>query len=1042
MTGTTSAPIPLTAEALSPYETAVGSRRALVATLLLFICVGAAAVPAPAALCRGDCNGDGRVGINELIRAVSIAGGEGVYRSCAPVDTNGDGEVSIDELMGAVGVALSACAETVSVYRAPELVAPAGPRQTAGPGQTAGPALAGVGVLPNGRTVAPLGAQVSLDTFPLNLAFAKDGNTLLLTNDGWGDEEGERGLQVVDLATRQSTRVEVPHFFGLAVAPGGDRVFVADGDSSKIYALRFENGALVREQNPLASIKGYPTGMAVSPDGSHLYVVGLTDNAFHSIDLATGDAHTADSSVGNFPYTLLLSPDGRRAFVSSWGVNNGTPASELVPPLPPLDPNGDTRSSIAQVDLTDPDAPRLLGYTPIARSLSVDSRTIFGGSHPSAMALSPDGALLYVTATNVDLLVVLDAATMALVAEVPLNTFENGPLPQQLQGFYPNAIAVRPDGRRLYVADAGINAVQVIDVDPAAQTFTPAGFIPVGWFPSALGLGGDGTLYVANAKGAGVGPNGAELIDINDQNFGSTPYYIGRLVKGSLSIIANVDAVDLAAGTGAVRQMNGLAPVDVHWVDAAPATAGEVERGLPLPIEFGSGPSDQIKHVVFILKENRTYDQVFGDLPVGNGDPRLVLFGENITPNHHALAREYAMGDNFFCDGEVSIPGHEWTDQGNTTDFTEKLWPRNYNGNLSSLVVQFGQEGFAKNGYLFEALERQGVSYRVYGETFYYLTRYVAGINGGGTQSLYPIILDAFGGTVGAVLGGIVNLIMLADIPALEATGVKLDVLRTQVWPNIMLEYPANILADRTDAERAQLFLSELQQFEQRGDLPSFIFIWLPNDHTFGAAPNMPTPNSAVADNDDGLGKIIDGLTHSSFWPQMAIFVSEDDAQDAQDHVSAHRTISLAISPYVKRGYISHVHHSNVSMLKTMELLLGVQPLTQYDRAATDMRDYFTSQPDLTPYAALPRQAAVRVNPEPEEAANPYLRQAAELSEDLNLSTYDEAGENLGRVLWLVHAGDQLERSKMLWAQAAVLLVCGMIAAGLVIGRRYASTAG
>jgi len=896
-------------------------------------------------------------------------------------------------------------------------------------------------VLPNGRAVAPTGVQVALDTFPLNLAFANDGASLLLTNDGWGDEEGERGLQVVDLATRQSTRVEVPHFFGLAVAPTGDRVFVADGDTSKINALKFEGGALMREPTPIASINGFPTGMAVSPDGSHLYVVGLTDNAFHSIDLTTGDVHAADTSVGNFPYTVLLSPDGTRAFVSSWGINNGTPPSELVPPLPPLDPNGETRSSIAQVDLTDPNAPRLIGYTPIARSLSIDSRTIFGGSHPSAMALSPDGALLYVTATNVDLLVVLDAATMALVAEVQLNTFESGPVKDQLQGFYPNAIAVRADGRRLYVADAGINAVQVIDVDPAARTFTPAGFIPVGWFPSALTLGSDGTLYVANAKGAGVGPNGGELIDINNQNFGSTPYYIGRLVKGSLSIIEDVDTVDLAASTSTVRQMNGLAPVDVRWVDTTPA-AGEVERGLPLPVEFGSGPSDQIKHVVFILKENRTYDQVFGDVPAGNGDPSLVLFGDAITPNHHALASEFAMGDNFYCDGEVSIPGHEWTDQATTTDFTEKLWPRNYNGTLNSLVVQFGQEGFGKNGYLFEALDRQGVSYRVYGETFYYLTRYVAGMNGGGTQSLYPVILDAFGGTVGAVLGGIVNLIMLADIPALEASGVKLDVLRTQVWPNIMLEYPANILANRTDAERAQLFLSELHQFEQSGELPSFIFIWLPNDHTFGAAPNTPSPNSAVADNDDGLGQIVDGLSHSRFWPQMAIFVSEDDAQDGQDHVSAHRTIGLAISPYVKRGYISHVHHSNVSMLKTMELLLGVEPLTQYDRAATDMRDYFTSEPDLTPYVARPRQVALRMNPEPEEAPNTYLRQAAELSEDLNLSTYDEAGENLGRVLWLVHAGDELERSKAFWAQVAALLVGGMIGAGLLIGRRYAVRTG
>jgi DNA-binding beta-propeller fold protein YncE len=975
------------------------------------------------ALCGGDCNGDGRVTVSELIRAVNLSLGQGVYRLCAPADANADRDVSIDELVAAVDNSLVACPETVSIYRAPETQA------------AAGPLADGDGVLPNGRRVAPAGEQVPLDTFPLNLAFTPDGSQLLITNDGWGNQEGQRGLQLVDLATRRSTRVEVPHYFGLAVAPDGQRVFVSDGDSGSIYALRLQDGILTREPQPLATLTGsYPTGLTLSPDGAHLYVVGLTDNSFHSIDVANGTVHTADTPIGNFPYTVITSADGTRAFVSSWGINNSNPLSELIAPIPPLDPNADTRSSIARVDLSQPEAPHLVGYTPIARSLSIDTMAVFGGSHPSAMALSPDGRFLYVTATNLDLLVVLDAETLALVQEVPLNPFESGPLRDQLQGLYPNALVVRGDGRRVYIADAGINAVQVVDVDPSGPSFTPAGFIPVGWFPSALALR-DGTLYVANAKGAGIGPNGGDLIDINDETFSDTPYYIGRLVKGSLSIIENVDAFDLAGGTTQVQALNGLGPVQVRWADGAPGP-GEVERGNPVPIEFGSGPSDQIKYVVFILKENRTYDQVFGDVPEGNGDPSLLLFGEGVTPNHHALAREFAMGDNFFCDAEVSIPGHEWTDQANSTDFTEKLWPRNYNGNLSSLIVQFGQEGFAKHGYLFESLQRQDVPYRVYGETFHFLTRYVTGVEGAGAASIYPTILKAFGGNAANVLLGLANLLN-GDIAALERAGVDVETLRTQVWPNIMLDYPSNILANRTDAERAQLFLSELAQFEQSGTLPNFLFLWVPNDHTFGAAPNMPTPDSAVGDNDDGLGKIVEGLTHSRFWPQMAIFVSEDDAQDGQDHVSAHRSLSLVISPYVKRGYISNVHHSNVSMLKTMELLLGIAPLSEYDRAATDMRDYFTRTPDLTPYAARPRQVSARLNLEPEEAPNRYLQRAAELSEDLNLSLYDEAGEDMPRVLLLAHAGDALELRRMRAAQLAVLLVLTMIAGGVLIGRRH-----
>jgi DNA-binding beta-propeller fold protein YncE len=990
----------------------------LISAGLLFF---AAPSIAHAALCPSDCNGDGQVLVNEIVRGVGIATGASALQVCPPADSNGDQQVRIDDLIRGVSAALSSCPAPVTLYRSPELTAPAGPTGN------------GNGVLPNGRRVAPAGEQVGLETFPLNEALTPDGRSLLVTNDGWGDDDGDRGLQIVDLATRQSTRVPVPHFFGLAVAPTGDRAFVSDGDSGTVSALALQNGTLTLEQKPVATIKqGYPTGLAISPDGSHLYVVGLTDNQLHSIDLATGAIHNADKQIGNFPYTIILSADGTRGYVSSWGLNNGNGdpmnTGPLPAPLPPLDPNFETRSSIAQLDLSDPNAPKLIGYAPIARGLSVDAKVIFGGSHPSAMALSPDGRFLYVTASNVDLLVVLDAVSLQTVAEVPLNPFESGPLPQQLQGFYPNALAVRSDGRRIYIADAGINAVQILDVDPNARTFTSLGFVPVGWFPSALTLGSDGTLYVANAKGAGVGPNDG------DPNLS----YIGRILKGSLSIISDIDGYDFAAGTRTVRDLNALVPVEARWVDGPPAAADQVERGLPVPIDFGSGPSEQIKHVVFILKENRTYDQVFGDVPEGNGEPRLLMYGQHVTPNAHAIAAQFAMGDNFYCDGEVSLPGHEWADQATTTDFTEKVWPRNYNGKLSDAVVQFGQEGFGKHGYIFEALENQGVSYRVYGETFHFLTRDVAGVDGGGAASLYPLILEAFGGSPVAVIGGLNNLIN-GDVAALQKAGVNIDELRTKVWPTMMIGYPANIIASFTDAQRAELFKGELQQFEQTGQMPSFVFIWLPNDHTFGAAPGNPTPEQAVADNDDGLGRTVDALSHSSFWNDMAIFVNEDDAQDGQDHVSAHRSLGLVIGPYVRHGYVSHVHQSSVSMLKTMELLLGMKPLTEYDRSATDLRDYFTATPDFTPYAALPREVANSVNPEPEEAPNPYLREAAEMSEELNLATYDEAGENLGRVLALVHAGHQIEAGKTRGEVLGVLVVLLVIGGGLTIGRRRAA---
>jgi len=977
------------------------------------------------ALCPGDCNGDGRVTSEDLLRTVTLALGAASSRLCPPSDANADGQFTVDEVLTDVNVAVGGCPPTVSVRQAPARTEPAGPLAD------------GSGVLPNGRRVEPTGVQVPTETLPLNMVLTNDGSRLVVTNDGHSDETGQQYVQVIDTATRAVSKVAVPHFFGLALTPQGDRVFVgSDNDSGpdRIDTLRFVDGALVRDSVPLAELPDatFPSGLAVSPDGTRLFAVGLRSNTFVAVDLASGAVQTADKKIGNLPYAVVVSADGTRAYVSSWGLNGGNPG-DVPAPLPPLNPNGQEISSVAVLDISNPAVPpHFLRYVRIASSLRVDNRAIFGASHPSALRLSPDGTLLYVTASDLDLLVVLETTKLQTVAEVDLNVFDDTPLKQRLQGLYPNAIAVSADGRRVYVADAGINAVQVLDVDPSTRTFTPAGFIPSGWYPSALALSADGKrLYVANGKGNGVGPNGGPEFDATE----SDTTYIGELLKGSVSIIDAVDQYDLAAGTQVVIANNGLAPVDLAWTDVEPQ-GGEVARGNPVPIDFGSGPSDAIKYVVFILKENRTYDQVLGDLGVGNGDPSLVMFGSDVTPNAHALATEFATGDNFFNDGEVSTPGHEWVDQANCNDFIEKLWPSNYDRNLPSSVLEQGQEGFAKGGYIFESLERQGVPFRVYGETLALLSRFAAGINGGGVASIALPISQAFGSlpSVDQVLA-IVN----GEIESLAAAGVKTDILRNQVWPNQNLDYPSNILASFSDVTRAEIFRGELDQFAAAGTLPTYMQLWLPNDHTFAASPEQPSARSSVADNDAGLGMVVEALTHSPFWPHMAIFVTEDDAQDGQDHVSAHRTISLVISPYVKRGYVSHVHHSNVSMSKTIELLLGVHALSQFDRHATDMRDYFTSTVDLTPFTARPRQVPFEINPAAAVAPNPYLRQAAELSETLNLQAVDEAGEGMSRVLWLVHIGQQVEDQKAWAMRLVVLMLAALVTGGAWLGRRRVS---
>ncbi|MBI4518549.1 MAG: hypothetical protein HY699_22350 [Deltaproteobacteria bacterium] len=988
-------------------------------TLALLPTLSAVAQLSPhpvAALCFGDCNGDGEVTVDELVIGVNLALGSATLRSCRPLDEGGDGEVTVDELVRAVNLALSSCPMSVDLYRSPVDTAPAGPSS------------ASHGVLPNGRVVEPAGTQVPVNTFPLNLALTPDQAHLIVTNDGYGNEDFGRDVQVVDTASLAVTRTAAPHYLGLALSRDGQRAFVSNGKDNIVQSMELVGGQLSAPEVLATLPEGtYPTGLTVSPDGRYLYVIALLSNSFWTVDLETREVF-AGPYVGNFPYAVVASADGQRAFVSSWGLNNGNPTGVIPAPLPPFDPNAISMSSIVAVNVGDPTLPVFEKYIPVARSMKIDNRSVFGGSHPSAMALSPDGALLYVTATNVDLLVVIDTATLATVAEVQLNQFDSGRGTLALQGLHPNALAVSADGQRIYIADAGINAVQVIAADPPARTFQPAGFIPTGWYPSALALSGDGSrLYVANGKGLGVGANGADLVNISTQTLSQTEYYIGRIIHGGVSVIDNVNTYDLTAGTAAVRSHNGFDAVSLSWTDTTPGP-GEIQRRQPVPVDFGSGPSSLIKHVVFILKENRTYDQVFGDLPEGNGDSRLTLFGERVTPNHHALARQYAFGDNFYNDGEVSIPGHEWIDQGNCTDWSEKTWPFNYNnGGISETVAQTGQEGFTKAGYIFELLDREQVPFRVYGEAFALLSRLAAGINGGGVPSIFGKLVQASGGITNLVAH--TGDILAGDLVALRDAGIDVDILTRDVWPNLRLDYPSNILADRTDVERAHIIEEELARYEAQGALPAFLFIWLPNDHTFGAAPNSPTPESAVADNDRALGLVVDALSHSSFWKDMAIFVSEDDAQDGQDHVSAHRTLSLVISPYVRRGYVSHVHHSNVGMLKTMELMLGIGPLSQYDRHATDMRDYFTSVPDLTPYSALAANVRPELNPPPAQAANAYLREAATASVQLDLDNYDEAGPELSRVLWLVHVGQRVEHERR-WAVAFTLCLLGLLLSG------------
>jgi YVTN family beta-propeller protein len=519
------------------------------------------------------------------------------------------------------------------------------------------------------------------------------------------------------------------------------------------------------------------------------------------------------------------------------------------------------------------------------------------GEHPCDLTLRRDGKFLFVANANDNTVSVLDTESGREVETICATLFPKSP-----RGATPNSLALARDDSLLFVANATINAVAVVDVATPGHSRC-LGFIPTGWYPTSVRVTPDGKrLLIASGKGLlpKANPHGPQPI------LGSSrDEYIGKLFKGTLSIVplpprAKLEA-QVAAWTTEVLKSSPLRPdagVAVVWPE-----------GNPIPARVGE--TSPITHCIYIVKENRTYDQVLGDLPMGNGDARLCLFPERVTPNHHKLAREFVLLDNFYVESEVSADGHEWSMAAYATDYVEKTWPMNYGHNKSGKFPYPSEGNFAisapASGYLWDAARQAGVSYRSYGEFVH---------NGGDTNQ-----------------------------PAFT----HLRALRDHFDPwyrGFDLTYP--------DTLRAERFAAELARFEKEGDMPRLQIVRLPNDHTHGVSVGRKTPTALVADNDLGLGMVVEAVSHSKFWPTTAIFVVEDDAQNGPDHVDAHRTVALVISPYTRRNAVDSTLYSTSSMLRTMELILGLPPMTQFDAAAAPMYASFQSLQNLDPYTAVP----------------------------------------------------------------------------------------
>ena len=752
--------------------------------------------------------------------------------------------------------------------------------------------------LPNQWSLRPVGGQVEVGDFPVNMVVSSDGKFAVILHAGYGQHE----LTAVDLsAGKVTSRASLNEsFYGLAFSRDGKRVFSSGASGEEVFSFDFNNGLLSKSNSiPLRNSRqsGVPAGVAVSDDGKKLFVANLWGHSVSCVRLDTGSVRDIPLLVGSvlpttsspgaedddtaaatkraraarlaenvdavFPYACVIDARRNRLYVSEW-----------------------SRAKVAVVDL---------------KSGQVVSHWSTG-EHPCEIVLRRDGKFLFVANANDNTVSVIDVATGRTVETIWATLFPNTP-----RGATPNSLALSPDERTLYVANANINSIGVFDVRLPGKS-RALGFIPTGWYPTSVRVTPDGRkLLVANGKGniAKANPLGPQPVQGK-----STEQYIGRLFRGTLGII------DLPSAKELPRQMADWTDQVLRCTPLREDSGVVMARPPGNPIPSRVGDSSPIKHCIYIIKENRTYDQVFGDMPEGNGDPTLCLFPEKVTPNIHKLVREFVLLDNFYAESEVSADGHEWSMAAYATDFVEKTWPLNYGHKKSKFP--YPSEGVfpvatPASGYIWDRAREAGVSYRSYGE-----------------------------------------FVQNASTTNQPAT-THLKALQGHFDPWFMsfdMDYPDDLRANR--------FISELHRYEREGKMPRLQILRLPNDHTHGVTRGKLTPTAYVAENDAALGKVVEAITRSKFWATTSIFVVEDDAQNGPDHVDAHRTEALVISPYSRKRGVDSTMYSTSSMLRTMELILGLQPMTQFDAAAAPMFNCFSAAVDTTPFLALPANVDLR----------------------------------------------------------------------------------
>lgn len=679
-----------------------------------------------------------------------------------------------------------------------------------------------------------------------------------------------------------------------------------------------------------ASLGTENVGSPVVHDGKVLTPLTY-NNGLAVTDLASGETQTVKVAVA--PVAVVAG--GNLAYVANWG---GLAASAGMASAPT-----GLKADADQVRI-DARGVALQGSISVVNlATNSVSANIPVGRHPTALALDGAKGLLYVSNTNDDSISIIDVRTRAVKQTITLQPFA-----QAVKGIAPSGITLDRAGKRLFIACGGINAVLIYDLEAGRI----AGLIPTGWYPVSVALNADESkIAVATLLGVGSG-----------QNDGANKRFV-HANRGSVHVIPVPESAQLASYSAAVAENNRMAFKDGVAPKPDPQAPA---RAIPLR----SGEPSLIEHVVYIIKENRTYDQVFGDLERGNGEPSFVMFGEDVTPNHRRLARDFVLLDNFYTTGGNSANGHQWVTQGNEVSYT--LWPgysgRSYPFDGSDPLA------YSSGGFIWDAVLAKGKSVAVFGE-------YAPGILDDTPVQRQGLFARWKAGDNFANMWN-----TRSPIPPLDRALVR--------------NFPAYSM-DIPDVVRARIFLDKLKEYEATGTMPHLTVMLLPSDHTSGTRPGTNTPRAMVADNDLALGQVVEGLSKSKFWPKMAIFVVEDDSQNGVDHVDGHRTVALAISPYTRRNHVDSTMYSHQSMLKSIELILGLPSLSLFNLIANDMSASFTNNADLRPHTALvPKQDLLELNP-PVSALTGARRAGALASARMNFSVPDAVPTaELNRIVW------------------------------------------